>query len=111
MIITIVLLSLLLLLSLALNVFCIWVNRQVVAKLFYVSDNIGDTMGIIQEYQEHLESLYEMEMFYGDDTLQGLIEHTKFIIDEIKASLLRGRGGAGFPTGLKYSFMLKSDPA
>tara|TARA_R100000005_G_C4870027_1_gene126995 strand:- start:37 stop:360 length:324 start_codon:yes stop_codon:yes gene_type:complete len=84
MIITIVLLSLLLLLSLALNVFCIWVNRQVVAKLFYVSDNIGDTMGIIQEYQEHLESLYEMEMFYGDDTLQGLIEHTKFIIDEIK---------------------------
>jgi hypothetical protein len=84
MIITIVLLSLLLLLSLALNVFCIWVNRQVVTKLFYVSDNIGDTMGIIQEYQEHLESLYEMEMFYGDDTLQGLIEHTKFIIDEIK---------------------------
>lgn len=84
MIITIVLLSLLLLLSLALNIFCIWVNRQVVTKLFYVSDNIGDTMGIIQEYQEHLESLYEMEMFYGDDTLQGLIEHTKFIIDEIK---------------------------
>ena len=84
MIITIVLLSLLLLSSLALNVFCIWVNRQVVTKLFYVSDNIGDTMGIIQEYQEHLEGLYEMEMFYGDDTLQGLIEHTKFIIDEIK---------------------------
>ena len=27
------------------------------------------------------------------------------IIDEIKASNLRGRGGAGFPTGLKLSFM------
>ncbi len=27
------------------------------------------------------------------------------IIDEIKASNLRGRGGAGFPTGLKWSFM------
>ena len=27
------------------------------------------------------------------------------IIDEIKASGLRGRGGAGFPTGLKWSFM------
>ena len=27
------------------------------------------------------------------------------IIDEVKASELRGRGGAGFPTGLKWSFM------
>ncbi|WXT99528.1 MAG: NADH-quinone oxidoreductase chain 1 [Catillopecten margaritatus gill symbiont] len=27
------------------------------------------------------------------------------IIDELKASGLRGRGGAGFPTGLKWSFM------
>ena len=33
-----------------------------------------------------------------------------WIIDEIKASGLRGRGGAGFPSGLKYSFMPKNDP-
>jgi NADH-quinone oxidoreductase subunit F len=32
------------------------------------------------------------------------------IVEEIKASGLRGRGGAGFPTGLKWSFMPK-DPA
>ena len=29
------------------------------------------------------------------------------IIDTIKASGLRGRGGAGFPTGMKWSFMPK----
>ena len=29
------------------------------------------------------------------------------IIDDIKASGLRGRGGAGFPTGMKWSFMPK----
>ncbi len=33
-----------------------------------------------------------------------------FIIDEVKKSGLRGRGGAGFPTGLKWSFMPKADP-
>jgi NADH-quinone oxidoreductase subunit F len=32
------------------------------------------------------------------------------VIDEVKASGLRGRGGAGFPTGLKWSFMPK-DPS
>ena len=33
-----------------------------------------------------------------------------FIINEVKVSGLRGRGGAGFPTGLKWSFMPKADP-
>ena len=32
-----------------------------------------------------------------------------WIIEEVKASGLRGRGGAGFPTGLKWSFMPKND--
>ena len=32
------------------------------------------------------------------------------IIDEVKASGLRGRGGAGFPTGLKHSFMPREAP-
>ncbi|AWI77395.1 NADH-quinone oxidoreductase subunit F [Parazoarcus communis] len=32
------------------------------------------------------------------------------IIAELKASVLRGRGGAGFPTGLKWSFMPRSFP-
>ena len=32
------------------------------------------------------------------------------IIDEVKASGLRGRGGAGFPTGLKWSFIARNAP-
>ena len=32
-----------------------------------------------------------------------------WIINEMKASGLRGRGGAGFPTGLKWSFMPKTE--
>ncbi|MHB8487318.1 MAG: NADH-quinone oxidoreductase subunit NuoF [Candidatus Acidiferrales bacterium] len=32
------------------------------------------------------------------------------IIDEVKKSSLRGRGGAGFPTGMKWSFVPKNSP-
>ena len=47
----------------------------------------------------------------GDwDNTKSLIQKGRdWIIDEMKKSELRGRGGAGFPTGLKWSFMPK-DP-
>lgn len=32
------------------------------------------------------------------------------VIDEVKRSGIRGRGGAGFPAGLKWSFIPKNDP-
>ncbi len=42
------------------------------------------------------------------DGTAGIIKKGRdWIIDEMKASGLRGRGGAGFPTGLKWSFMPK----
>jgi len=42
-----------------------------------------------------------------DKTKAILAKGRDAIIEEIKASGLRGRGGAGFPTGLKWSFMPK----
>jgi NADH-quinone oxidoreductase subunit F len=42
------------------------------------------------------------------DNTKGLLARGRdALIDEIKRSDLRGRGGAGFPTGLKWSFMPK----
>ena len=42
-----------------------------------------------------------------DNTKAILAKGRDAIIEEMKASGLRGRGGAGFPTGLKWSFMPK----
>ncbi|KAJ1168675.1 hypothetical protein NDU88_000592 [Pleurodeles waltl] len=40
-------------------------------------------------------------------TKEILLKGVDWILGEVKASGLRGRGGAGFPTGLKWSFMNK----
>jgi NADH-quinone oxidoreductase subunit F len=41
---------------------------------------------------------------------KALAQQPNDIIEQVKASGLRGRGGAGFPTGLKWQFVLKDTP-
>ena len=52
----------------------IWV---VLGKLLYVGENLSDLVELITNYRNHLKTVYDMETFYGDETLKFLIEHTK----------------------------------
>jgi NADH-quinone oxidoreductase subunit F len=45
-----------------------------------------------------------------DGTAALIAKGRDWIVEEVKLSGLRGRGGAGFPTGLKWSFMPKASP-
>ena len=39
-----------------------------------------------------------------------ILKGRDWLVEEMKTSNLRGRGGAGFPTGMKWSFMPKASP-
>ncbi|CCG22219.1 Ndh51 subunit of nicotinamide adenine dinucleotide dehydrogenase complex I [Candida orthopsilosis Co 90-125] len=54
-------------------------------------------------YGHDLKSAQKMGDWYK--TKEIILKGDKWIIDEMKKSGLRGRGGAGFPSGLKWSFM------
>src|ERR671927_733645 len=59
-------------------------------------------------YGFHSPGLQAAKMRGAWDGTKFLLEKGRdWIVDEMKKSGLRGRGGAGFPTGLKWSFMPK----
>src|SRR5690606_18498891 len=60
----------------------------------------------------HKLEVYEEHGGYSAlrDVLTGGTWDQKSVINEVKESGLRGRGGAGFVTGLKWSFMPPVDP-
>jgi len=64
----------------------------------------------------HLYQPWTMESYRsvgGYDVLEKILKEKtrpENIIEELKDSALRGRGGAGFPTGLKWSFMPRRLP-
>lgn len=64
----------------------------------------------------HLDKPWTLETYQsagGYEVLKKILtEKTspEEIIGELKTSALRGRGGAGFPTGLKWSFMPRNTP-
>jgi len=57
----------------------------------------------LEAYRKH-GGWQAWERIVGEKTAQ------EEIIETVKKSALRGRGGAGFPTGLKWSFMPRSAP-
>ena len=61
--------------SLLLNIFFIWYFRNLVSRLSFVSENLGVLVEETVSFRNHLESVHELEVFYGDETIGGLIRH------------------------------------
>tara|TARA_Y100000310_G_C20466804_1_gene708053 strand:+ start:91 stop:441 length:351 start_codon:yes stop_codon:yes gene_type:complete len=77
-------LIILLVLSIALNVFFVVYLRWLLKKLSFLSESIGDLLTSISGFSKHLESIHELETFYGDTALKNLIVHSKQIVRDVE---------------------------
>ena len=65
--------------SIVVNVILIRLASWQSKDLAIVSDNIGDLVEIVDNYRTHLKKVYELDSFYGDETLKALMTHTNAV--------------------------------
>ncbi len=59
---------------------------RVNSRVEYFISNLEETFFSIESYREHLEMVYGLETYYGDDTLQSLLSHSKELSDFLRES-------------------------
>jgi len=70
-------------LSLVLNLFFVWYVRELLIRFNDHAENFLIFQENMNKYEEHLITVYNLETFYGDSTLKGLLEHTKDFSEEL----------------------------
>ena len=67
-------------LSTIVNLLALWYIRKLLAKVLFVSQNLTDLVDLLTTYRNHLQRLFQLEMYYGDETMQFLIKHTRSLL-------------------------------
>ena len=60
----------------------IWYIKELLSRFRYLSQVSFALSNKIETYKEHLDAVYGLPMFYGDETLKGLLSHTSQLAEE-----------------------------
>ena len=63
--------------SALINVVFFWLLLGQSSRLSIVADNSSDLIEIIKSFRGHVKAVYSLDAFYGDETLEGLLEHAR----------------------------------
>jgi len=67
--------TLVLIVSLIANIGFFVYTRTILTRLLFISEELGDLQDMVNSFARHIKNVYNLEMFYGDQTLGALMEH------------------------------------
>tara|TARA_B100000085_G_scaffold131650_1_gene119918 strand:+ start:6461 stop:6799 length:339 start_codon:yes stop_codon:yes gene_type:complete len=70
--------------SIGINVILFAYTRSVITRLLTLADELYDLREMSNSLSNHLESVYSLEMFYGDETLGSLMEHARSYVEQLE---------------------------
>ena len=63
--------------SIIINIIFILYMRRVLLQVYTASEEASVIFTRLNTFEEHLQTVYDMPTFYGDETLSGLLRHIK----------------------------------
>ena len=67
--------------SLLLNIGAVFYLRFLLSERSKLHEDHSQLLTEVNDFTNHLSQIYELEMFYGDETLEQLITHSKRLIN------------------------------
>tara|TARA_Y100001973_G_C5193690_1_gene332730 strand:- start:964 stop:1290 length:327 start_codon:yes stop_codon:yes gene_type:complete len=67
----------LLTMSLAAHMATVWYIINLLRQVKYYDEELTENTTVINNFTNHLKSVYELETFYGDETLRHLLQHAQ----------------------------------
>jgi hypothetical protein len=71
----------------AISLFCVvlmWYTGQLLAQMKRCRADLLEALHAVQNFEQHIESVHGLEMFYGDETLGALMSHSKACAEDLR---------------------------
>ena len=75
--------------SAIINMGLLWSIKNILQTTSEMNSDIESLFLKMDKFTEHAEGIYEMEMYYGDDTLNGLMQHSRDLLEEFENYKIR----------------------
>ena len=70
--------------TMMLSLFVFIYARSAISRLLTAAEEMSDLKIMIDNFDEHLREVYSLETFYGDQTLQGLMDHSRSLSEQLE---------------------------
>jgi len=80
-------LSIIATISVLINIFMFGYAKNTLAKIetaYNAAEASTEIFSLMDAFKDHLNSVYEMPTFYGDETLKSLLDHSNEMIEYLK---------------------------
>lgn len=66
------------------NLFLLLYVRWLLRSVEIINEDVSAVLSLIGNFKEHTRSIYELEMFYGDETLKALMTHASELTEKLR---------------------------
>ena len=70
-------------LSIIINAVLVWYSTGLLARTSEMEEDMQSILTMTETFSDHVEEIHSLEMYYGDQDLQNMIEHSRTLINDM----------------------------